>query len=702
MKTIRHILIIGALSALLLLVACNRSKNNTPIVGETSSGKLFIHITEDGLYQLTPAHFEEAGLETPTFTADNIHLSQNGTAVPILIQNNNLIFYGQAPDSRYVTTRPYLLKTGQAAEIMADTAVPATGSTQNIITQSRHLEDNLLYEAQALDIEHTDPWYWQKLRQGENVEIPFTLPPLTDGSGSLQITLWGVTHALDIEDDHDFELRVNGQAIDTIRWDGNTHYTANIPLPPGTLQAGENSITLDNGIPGAALLDIMQLNNLDLTFPTPAAAQTDQLIFSADQESAFTLSGFADAPLVLDVQDPTQPALLSGRYEDGQMFVDVAEGMQVTAVGPQGFLSPQSVTPMRQSDWHNSDNQADLLIITTDALAPALEPLVTARQEQGLSVAVVPTAEIYAEFGYGEASPTTINQFVTYAVENWQTPPQYLFLVGDATSDYRSYTHPLPENHLPSPMVPVQYSGETVSDSRLADIDGDMRPDLAVGRWPVNTPAEVESLVARTLAYEQSTAADNALFTTDGTEEQFGIIAQRIWQDSQIPDEAVTHLDGATIPEVTAAWNDGAWLTTYIGHGSLELWGKDDVFNSAAVSGLASDNPPIVVQLTCLTGLFAQPDVESLSEVMLKHENGPVLLVAATSLTLSTHQEPFATALLQNLNNQETERMGDAFQQAKLSLNLEHNIGLREISDTFVLLGDPSTIIIRPSATNNS
>jgi hypothetical protein len=42
--------------------------------------------------------------------------------------------------------------------------------------------------------------------------------------------------------------------------------------------------------------------------------------------------------------------------------------------------------------------------------------------------------------------------------------------------------------------------------------------------------------------------------------------------------------------------------------------------------------------------------------------------------------------------------MGDAFQLAKLSLDVERSSGLREVSDTFVLLGDPSARIVRPLA----
>jgi hypothetical protein len=93
-------------------------------------------------------------------------------------------------------------------------------------------------------------------------------------------------------------------------------------------------------------------------------------------------------------------------------------------------------------------------------------------------------------------------------------------------------------------MVPVQFSGETVSDSRLVDIDEDMRPDLAVGRWPVDDIRDVESLVKRTLAYEQGTAVDTALFTIDGTDPQFAKTATRLWTGSNFAEDQVEMLDG--------------------------------------------------------------------------------------------------------------------------------------------------------------
>jgi hypothetical protein len=163
-----------------------------------------------------------------------------------------------------------------------------------------------------------------------------------------------------------------------------------------------------------------------------------------------------------------------------------------------------------------------------------------------------------------------------------------------------------------------------------------------------------------------------------------------------LPDAQVSRLYDLSAASFTDLWNEGSWLVNYAGHGSLEQWGQDVIFSGQAVASLASPAaPPIVVQLTCLTGFFAHPTNTSLSEAMLAHRQGPPLIIAATSLTLSSSQSPFAQKLLDGLTDPAVERVGDALLAAQRSLDVNVN-ALREISDTFVLLGDPSARVLRP------
>jgi hypothetical protein len=680
--------------------ACRTSStptNNELTNSNIAPDKIKLQIKEDGVYRLTEQDLTAAGIGVDVFKINNLRLSQDGQIVPAIIADNSLIFYGYAPESRYVTERPYILETGKTGLEMPEVFLNEfDGPVISSVSQTLHLEENHEYAGEARREDNDDVWFWYKLRQQDVFQVEVNLSAVENSPATVRVNAWGFTFDREIDGDHSFDLSINDIPVGSVVWDGQTFNTSETEIPGGILRLGSNKLTIDNRPEGASFLDIMLINWIELTYLAPAEAVNDRLNFPANR-GVVQLDNFSSKPIILNITNRlTLEQIINWRYEEDKVYLPIAEEMDIIALGPDGFLAPK-IEPMRASGWHDENLQADLIIVTTDELAPSLAPLVQAREKQGLKVALVPVEEIYDEFGYGEASPESVRRFVTYAYENWREPkPRYLFLVGDATTDFHGNLGDLPPNTVPSLIVPVQFSGETVSDSRLVDIDGDMRPEMAVGRWPSRTTKEVESLVERTLAYEKGQASNRAIFATDGSEARFSDIAENLTRSSDLLEGQYTILNGSPASEIASEWNNGSWLTTYIGHGSISRWGKDGKFELDSVEKLTIETPPIVLQLTCLTGLFSHPEQISLSEAMLAHPNGPVLTVAATSLTLSGHQEPFAMELLQQLQNPNIVRIGDAFQEAKLSLEIENSNGLREISDTFALLGDPSTIIVRP------
>ena len=689
---IKHLLLL-----LLLMLSAAACRKDNVSHADTAVERVNIQVAADGVYAVNRQALTQAGLDISEWDYNDLNLSQGGMAVPFTLRDDTLVFYGQAPNSRYTNIRPYILATGKkGTAIETSTAQPGPDSALENVPQSIHLEENLLYTAEARVDENSEIWFWQELVQGDQLSLLVEIPEIADLPAAMRLHLWGYTHNAEIENDHDFDVIINGITIGTVQWDGQVYHEAELAIPAGVLKSGANNIILDNSAAGATFLDIMQLDWVKIDYTAPATAVDGRLEFSANA-SNYTLTGFDSNSFILNVVDPINPTILTDwENEKDQITLQTNTNDHVIASTLNGFAQPVTITPMLESKWQAESNQADMLIVTTAELAPALDPLKAAREEQGLSVAIVTAEEIYDEFGFGENSPESIQKFVAYAYENWAEPaPRYLFLVGDATFDYLGNLGDLPQNHIPSLLVPVQYSGETVSDSRLADVNDDMLPDLAVGRWPVSTISQVEDLVKRTLAYETSTANQRAIFATDDTEAQFENVAARLAEQANIPTEQFVVFNGATADSVTQEINNGAWLTTYIGHGSISQWGKNDVFTMEAVPNLNTTTPPIVLQLTCLTGLFSHPEQTSLTEAMLTTPNGPVILIAATSLTLSNNQETFANAFLNALQDPATARIGDAFQTGKLTLDV-NNAGLREIADTFSLFADPSTRIVRP------
>jgi hypothetical protein len=689
---------------LLLLTGSACTESGFPLGGnkyapDIASDRLKLLVGEEGIYRLTAGDLSASGVDIDGdegLSYDNLSLSSGQVEIPFLIKDKTLIFYGQPSNDRYYRERPYMLRIGIPGQAMGIKDIqPAGEPLLDHVRQTVRLEEDQNYVPESREGE-SDVWFWSRISQQDKFTTDFSLPFPSGGASTLRFNVWGFSQNPDLENDHDFEILVNDTAAGTAVFDGRTHHTAEMLLPPAALHSGVNTITLDNSRKGASILDIIQLNWLELDYPSLPTAVDDRLDFTSGSGKV-VLNGFSGSPLVLDVSDPIQPLLLEGgKYEKDQLQMALTGGQRIAAVGPRGFLKPGLET-VKKSNWLDRSHQADLIIITTADLAPALVPLISAREAEGVSVAVVPVSEIYDEIADGAPSPESIRDFVAYAYHNWQAPqPRYLLLVGDATSDYLGRLGDPPKNIVPSLLVPVQISGETVSDSRLADVDDDQRPELAVGRWPVQTKQEAADLVKRTLAYEENPAVGQAIFATDGSEGSFSQMASHIIDQAELRRDDVIQTENPTAEEIGDLWQASPWLATYLGHGSIDRWGKEDIFSLQELDKLRGESAPIVLQLTCLTGLFSDPQQVSLAEGMLLHNNGPVLVIAASSLTFSYHQEPFAVEFLRQLQASDVERIGDAFFNAKEVLDIENSEGYREISDTFALFGDPSAKISRP------
>jgi hypothetical protein len=109
------------------------------------------------------------------------------------------------------------------------------------------------------------------------------------------------------------------------------------------------------------------------------------------------------------------------------------------AVSGSQLPSPAGVSLNQPSRLRQPANGADLLIITRSEFLSAVEPLKALRQSQGLSVAVVQIEDIYDEFSFGNKTPGSLRDFITYAATSWKKKPRYVLLAGDASYDPRNH-----------------------------------------------------------------------------------------------------------------------------------------------------------------------------------------------------------------------------------------------------------------------
>lgn len=152
--------------------------------------------------------------------------------------------------------------------------------------------------------------------------------------------------------------------------------------------------------------------------------------------------------------------------------------------------------------------------------------------------------------------------------------------------------------------------GEHHKDGPI-NADGiDYRPELAVGRWPVSTLAELEVVIRKSLRHQDAApVAPRA-----------GLIAVDGWVDSRpVLDAAAAalgprwtierryfdrpDLPAPTTASVTALWNEGPALLLHAGHGQPDAW--DQCLPPKAARELRNERLPMVLSVGCSTACFA-------------------------------------------------------------------------------------------------
>ncbi len=260
------------------------------------------------------------------------------------------------------------------------------------------------------------------------------------------------------------------------------------------------------------------------------------------------------------------------------------------------------------------------LIIVASAYQTTIAPFATAKQAQGFTVSTwVPTA----------ASTTTIKSYIQGL---WGTAnaPDYILLVGD--------TDTIPEwtgGGEGSPDTDLPYS--------CMDGSTDWYPDIALGRFSVRSPAELQAIIDKTLYYENGPLADpnylaRAVFmassdnytVSEGTHNW--VINNYMIPNDIVSDKLYCHTYNATTQQVRDAFNNGRFYGIYSGHGASTYWADGPVFYQSDVQGLTNLNMyPFVCSFACVTGDYANYN-ECFTETWIRQANKAAVAIYGSSV----------------------------------------------------------------------
>ena len=288
--------------------------------------------------------------------------------------------------------------------------------------------------------------------------------------------------------------------------------------------------------------------------------------------------------------------------------------------------------------------QGRMLIVVADPLSEVAESYRDFREETGFEVELTTSGELDAVRGADSLEVALHGRIVRFVEAATEGDRSFVLLIGKPDVREPDNPHWLPLGHGPR--------GEE-GDGPLADLDGDMIPDVPIGRLPMTEPAQVEAYLARIQVHEASYSPGlwNKRLSVFagvggfGPELDAALEMAGIWIFESLPadfDYSMTYAadnsdyylpPAAWDAEYAKAYGEGFLIQPYIGH------------TKGSVSCCEQQRPPrrgLVTFFACGDGTYQYGDSSiSLAEDVLLRDQGPVATLAGSDVT-----HPFANAIL--------------------------------------------------------
>ena len=564
---------------------------------------------------------------------------------------------------------------------------------------SASFEKNLYYQPGLLLA--PDPWLWDAVGSGAVRTQSFSLEAVDSSRpATLSVFLQGASESGNALDHH-ARVAVNGVDVAETGFAGMQPRRLDAVLPAGLLLEGPNTLSITN-LGDTGVVSLVFLDRFSLDYPRAALAGAGQLEASWSGSGTASVAGVTPPAVLLDTTSPVSPLWLRG-FASGSSAVSFSAGAgrRYLLASAQALLAPR-VAAAAASSLADPGNQADYLLIAPEAMLAAAEPLLARRASQGLAVKAASLEEIASSFGHGETSAEAIRAFIGFAYHSWKRPsPRYVLLLGGASYDPRNFTGRARPAPLPFLVTKTSFLW-TASDPLLAAVNGDDPvPDVAIGRLPASTPAEAEALVEKLLDWEVSGQSLDgpAVLVADNPdaggafEQDVDDIARSFLASRPASILRLSELGADTRPAILGAFDAGASLVSYVGHGGAAVWASENVLNSWDPPALlAQPRQPLMLTFNCLNGYFLAPSYDSLAEAFLKVPGrGTIAAVSPTGLSVDQPAHAFHRALMAELVSGRHARLGDAFLAAQLEYARSGQ--MPELLSVYHLFGDPALTI---------
>lgn len=669
-----------------------------------------ISVDHQGWYRVTRSQLVAAGFDASS-NAHTLQLFAEGVEQPLLINGNqvgsldpkdSIEFYGTGIDTPYSGTRVYWLVSGHQAGKRIPLERPYSGSSPvNAFVDTSVRQDRTTYFAALLNSEDQDNFFGAVITNEPVDQIldAAHVVPSSNLPVSLDVTLQGASDG----QAHSVSVSFNGNFLGTMQFAGETSFHTSFPLNPATILEGANTVTLTalNGDD-----DVSLVQSIVLHYARSFAADGNFLQMQATAGSAIQVSGFSNSRIrVFDISNPEAIQQLQGTVRaDGSSFTvdfgvpgsaNSSQQRDLLALADDQVEAPVALAFHPRSTLASQPTGASIVMISHPDFVQSLAPLVQLREQQGYTVKVVTTEQIFDAFNYGERSPYAIRSYLRSASSRLQGKPQFLLLVGDASVDPRNYLGFGNLDFVPTRLIDTQ-SLKTASDDWFSDFKQTGYATIPTGRLPVRTAADASMIVAKIVAYETGRSSGT------WNSEALVIADQNVGSDfSSTADAVAASLKsvlsvnkietGDTDPgvvkqQIVDAINQGKAVVNFTGHGSVEQWSFSDLFDDNDAAALQNGGRlPVFFIMNCLNGFFQDVYTQSLAESLVLNPNGGAVAVWASSgFTDAPPQAGQDIALAKLLASRSQLTLGQIVLQTKTTTVDP------DVRRTWILFGDPA------------
>lgn len=735
-------------------------------------------INKEGIYKITGKALAEHGLSLNGIHPDFIRLFNNGgrelprkiadSQATGLLENaisivggqdgridldDYLLFYGIPNEgwqyepatkqyrhyrNRYNADNKYFLCfSDQPGKRMAESGLPPVAD----ISPEPYFEERLFWEEELVNpIASGMDWVGRPFdSERKEQTYQFTLNNAhTNVAAMLVLRLAAASPGSQV-----FQVFFNNHLIDAGTLTGMKNYFPfkefRYPIP-SLLREGNNEIKISF----QAIVGLFRAYTdwLELYYPRKMIAN-DRIFINAPMKEGpahYQITGFraADA-LLFDVSDPLsvkQIKMVTVR-QDTLSFFDSADPKQSNRYAVISAAQVPVISALEKLSTVDliSPRSAEFIIITHDDFINQAQQLKSLHEDwraiDRLKTEVVNVKDIYNEFSNGMVDPAAIRNFIRHAFLKWRSGTEaelrYVLLFGDGDYDFKNYATIADKNWLP----PYQESHDYIyssltTDDWFVDVDGNQIPDIAVGRLPVQSPADASNAIEKIIQYETrptpgawqtqiTLLADDLISDRSDAEIEHTRDSEKLAQN-YIPgafEQSKIYLinySGESNPAFSGIYkpgantdlikqlNAGTLILNFLGHGNTRLLTHERVLNEPTDFAKIQNAGmlPLVFAGTCDFGLWDDPLEQSFSEKLILAPNrGVIALVSPTRKAEPIANADFNFKLYESLfrNFQRDGRVntiGDAVLSAKIRQYASEN------SRKFALLGLPTLRIAAP------